>query len=398
MPELRLTNGAVAAIPNPSSGQVLYRDTGLRGFGVRVGIRSKTFFAEGQVNAKTRRITIGRVDLFSAEAARKKALALLAEMAEGTDPIVEERKQTAEGVTVAQAFDEFFAAKPHLAANTVAGYQRTRDLYLRAWRNRHLGDLDKQEVLRKHREISREHGGVSANNAMRHLRSVYNFTAATRDGLPPNPVDVMKQARAWHRERRRSTVIHRHRLPAWWEAVLAEPDVTRHILLVALFTGMRRGEVMQLRWENIDLIGRRLHLPHTKNGEPLELPLCDFLVELFTERQGLTGNSLWVFPGIGKTGHFVEIKKALRRVSKASGVTFTMHDLRRTFITIVESLDVPYYALKRMLNHGADGDVTGGYIVIDSERLRGPVEQVAERILELVGNGGRESSAAKKEA
>jgi hypothetical protein len=46
---------------------------------------------------------------------------------------------------------------------------------------------------------------------------------------------------------------------------------------------------------------------------------------------------------------------------------------------------VPYYALKRLLNHRANSDVTGGYIVVDAERLRGPVQRVADRILELVG-------------
>ena len=70
-------------------------------------------------------------------------------------------------------------------------------------------------------------------------------------------------------------------------------------------------------------------------------------------------------------------------MAQRSGVKFSLHDLRRTFITVAESLDVPHYALKRLLNHRVGGDVTSGYIVFDTERLRGPVEQVAKRILEL---------------
>jgi hypothetical protein len=65
-----------------------------------------------------------------------------------------------------------------------------------------------------------------------------------------------------------------------------------------------------------------------------------------------------------------ETKTFPRRVAKASGVAFTLHDLRRTFITIAESLGTPPYALKRLLNHRVGDDVTGGYIVIDVERLR----------------------------
>ena len=140
---------------------------------------------------------------------------------------------------------------------------------------------------------------------------------------------------------------------------------------------------MALRWENVDLVARTLHLPRTKNGDPLHLPLSSFLVDLLAERKKQAGESPYVFPGPGKQGHLMETKKFLLRVSAGSGVTFTLHDLRRTFITIAESLDVPYYALKRLLNHRANGDVTGGYIVVNAQRLRGPVEQVAARILEL---------------
>ena len=70
-------------------------------------------------------------------------------------------------------------------------------------------------------------------------------------------------------------------------------------------------------------------------------------------------------------------------MTEQSGVRFTLHDLRRNFITVAESLDIPHYALKRLLNHRLTGDVTAGYIVSDPERLRGPVEAVAARILEL---------------
>ena len=385
MRELKFTNTEIAAIPHPASGQMFYRDTQLRGLGLRVGTRTKVYYAEGQANGDTRRVSIGRTDVFTAEAARKKALIYLAEMADGINPNTRKREQEAASITLAKAFEEFFEVKPHLSPVTVTGYTRTVYLYLREWRHKPLNQLTKKMVLNKHQQLTRKHGGVSANNAMRHLRSVYNFTAATDDDFPPNPVDVLKHARAWHREKRRTTVIQRHKLPAWWEAAMDEPDYTRHLLLVALFTGMRRGEVTKLRWENIDLVGRTLHIPNTKNGDPLDLPLSDFLLNMFQERRDQTGGSPWVFPGTGKYGHFIEIKKALKRVSEASGVKFTMHDLRRTFITIAESLDVPYYALKRMLNHRSGGDVTGGYIVIDAERLRGPVEQVSRKILELSG-------------
>ena len=251
-------------------------------------------------------------------------------------------------------------------------------------RKKPINEITRQMVLKRHQELSSEIGKTTANNVMRHLRSVYNFAAATHDEFPPNPVQILTQARAWHREQRRQTLVTALDLPSWWKAIMAEPEHSRDFLLMALFTGMRRGELMARRWDNVDLKARSLHLPKTKNGDALNLPLSTFLVELLTERFERADGSPYVFPGPGKDGHLVETKKFLLRVSAGSGVSFTLHDLRRTFITIAESLDVPYYALKRLLNHRATGDVTGGYIVVNAERLRGPVEQVAKRILELV--------------
>lgn len=383
MPSLRLTRRTIDEIPFAESGQIFYRDTMLSGFGLRVGTKSKVYFAEGQVNRRTRRVTIGRADVFAPDVARKRALAMLGEMADGHDPNAEKRKEQVERITLEMAFLRFFEARSTLSPHTVNGYQRTERLYLKAWRNKPISDITKQMVLTKHRDIAKAHGETTANNAMRHLRSVYNFIAATQDEFPPNPVQILSQARAWYKERRRQTVVTAVDLPAWWKAVMAEPEYSRDFLLTALFTGMRRGELMKLRWENVDLKARTLHLPSTKNGDPLDLPLSEFLSDLLSERWARSNGSPWVFPGPGKSGHLVETKKFLLRVSAGSGVSFTLHDLRRTFITIAESLDVPYYALKRLLNHRANGDVTGGYIVVNAERLRGPVEQVSARILEL---------------
>lgn len=383
MPSLRLTRRAIDELPHPEAGQIFYRDTALPGFGLRVGTQSKVYFAEGQVNGRTRRATIGRADVFAPEIARKKALALLGEMAEGHDPNEQKRTERAADVTLERAFQRFFETRITLSPSTVDSYQRTARLYLKSWAKKPLTELTRQLVLKKHQDIAEKHGEVTANNTMRHLRSVYNFMAATEDDFPPNPVLILSQARAWYRERRRQTVVTALDLPLWWSAVMAEPDYSRDFLLTTLFTGMRRSEVMKLRWDNVDLRSRTLHLPTTKNGDPLNLPLSDFLATLLAERASLAGDSPWVFPGPGKSGHLVETKKFLLRVTAGSGVKFTLHDLRRTFITIAESLDVPHYALKRLLNHRANSDVTGGYIVINAERLRGPVEQVAARILEL---------------
>ncbi len=80
------------------------------------------------------------------------------------------------------------------------------------------------------------------------------------------------------------------------------------------------------------------------------------------------------------------LRYSLGRIQKASGVTFTVHDLRRTFATVAESLDLSSYAVKALLNHSLPKeDVTAGYLRLTPERLRDAMEKVERRILTLAG-------------
>lgn len=81
MPNVRLNKRTIDCLPSPKAGQVLYRDTDLPGFGLRVGTRSKVYFVEGQVDRCSVRTSIGRADVFSPEAARKQAQILPGDMA-----------------------------------------------------------------------------------------------------------------------------------------------------------------------------------------------------------------------------------------------------------------------------------------------------------------------------
>ena len=138
-----------------------------------------------------------------------------------------------------------------------------------------------------------------------------------------------------------------------------------------------------MQWDDVDLVGRTLTVRDTKNREPLVLPLSDFLWEMLAARRETSSEPPWVFPGPGKSGHLSEPKTAVRQVAESSGISFTPHDLRRTFLTTAEGLDIPAYALKRLVNHKSKGDVTAGYIVPDVERLREPMQRISKHILNL---------------
>ena len=87
----------------------------------------------------------------------------------------------------------------------------------------------------------------------------------------------------------------------------------------------------------------------------------------------------------GSAGYIIEPRKQMANVTKASGIHFTVHDLRRSFITIAEGLDISTYALKRLMNHKMSNDITAGYIVADVERLRKPMQQINNYLLKCMG-------------
>jgi integrase len=227
-----------------------------------------------------------------------------------------------------------------------------------------------------------------------------------------NPVKVLSQRRLWHDEKPRREVIPLHGLEAWWKAVQAldsaeveraedgrfaegtaafnsNAETVRDFLIFLLLTGLRRNEAATLKWENVDLKAKMFTIPTTKNKEPHTLPLSDYLFDMLKrrhsgkERETDQVRAPYVFSG--DTGPLAEPKKQIAKVVAASGVPFSSHTLRRTFGTIAESLDIPYLALKRLLNHKVQ-DVTGEhYTVISVERLREPMQKITDFVLKAAG-------------
>jgi integrase len=119
----------------------------------------------------------------------------------------------------------------------------------------------------------------------------------------------------------------------------------------------------------------------TKNREPHVLPLSDYLQDLLIARKTDVSGE-FVFPSrTSASGHLVNGFKQQERVRRISGIYFSLHDLRRTFVTIAESLDISAYAVKRLVNHKMTGDVTAGYISMDIERLRKPMQAITDYML-----------------
>jgi len=216
-----------------------------------------------------------------------------------------------------------------------------------------------------------------AAKTMRIFRAIYNFAEVANEELPRNPAYRLTKLRLWHRGRTRTDYIQPDQMPNWYDAVMNLPtDTGRDYMRLVLFTGMRRSEAASLLWENIDF-GRRIFMvPITKNGDPLVMPMSRFVFDLLRERRSRIQNSDFVFPAESAKGFLQEPKKWVAQVALESGVAVTLHDLRRTFATIAETLNVGQRTIQRLLNHRPGREALTSYIVFGVEQLREPVEKI----------------------
>ena len=386
---MKLTKSVVDNITAPADrDQAFYRDAQLKGFAVRVTTSGvKSFIVEKLVNGKVRRMTIGRYGEITVEQARKEAQKLLGKIATGIDPRAEQKTAELQSLPLTTVFQDYLKARKELKPRTLYDYQNVMNRAFAAWKDKPLLSITKDKVAKLHTSLGETQGEAYANLAMRVLRALFNFAAGQyedaqgRSLITENPVKRLSQTRAWYRVERRQTYIKPYQLAAWYRGLeKMTNDTLRDYLLLLLFTGLRKNEAAQLKWTDVDLKAKTLTIVDTKNRQPHTLPLSDYLFELLVRRQQ-AAHSEYVFPSTGKGGYIVEPRKQTAKVTQDSGVAFTIHDLRRTFITLAESLDISAYAVKRLINHKMTNDVTAGYIVSDVERLRKPMQLITNHLL-----------------
>jgi integrase len=387
---MKLTKTAVDKLPIPEAKPTFYRDDEIRGFGVKVFASGvKTFFLEKRIHGKVRRMTLGRHGELTAEQARKEAVKLAGRIATGGDPVADKARKKLESKSLREAFETYLERRT-LKPQTVFDIRRCMNEVYPDWLDKPMAGITPDRVVKRHREYGQAHSEARSNLAMRYLRAIFNFAAAeytTADGKPViegNPVAKLSQTKSWHRVERRRTVIKPHELGAWVRAVLNLPSTPmRDYFLLVLLTGLRRQEALNLTWSAIDFAGRTLTVFDPKNRRDHTLPLSDYLLDLLVRRRAeAVGDGVFTDRQGRRLSNF---RYAQAVIEKESGVSFCIHDLRRTFATIAESLDIPGYALKRLLNHASGADVTAGYIVATPERLREPMQKITDYVLKTAG-------------
>ncbi len=392
----KITKRYVDELPFPETGQIIYQDSELTGFAIRVTPTKKTFIVNKRVGGQLIRHKIAAYPELTAEQARVEAQKLLGNIAKGLSPKEEQKRKQVGGITLTQAFVDFLAAKTH-KPTTIKDYNQAVYTYLAPFLNKRLTDIRRNDVLTLYQEITKRSPAFS-NLSMRVLRAIFNFAKAKYrldDDTPlilENPVSIISETRTWNRIKRRTRLISIQELPIWYKALMSLPrspdsnvEVIQDYLLFVLFTGLRRNEALGLTWDQVSFHNKTFTVLDTKNHSDHTLPIPQFL-EALLKRRKQCAKSPYLFSALHGQKGLNDPKKVIAKVVKESGVPFSTHDLRRTFITIAESLDIPHYALKRLLNHKANNDVTSGYIINDVERLREPMERVAGKIETLCFN------------
>ena len=398
MLRLTLTKRAVEALEASEKSFIAW-DNKLTGFGVRVqptGIKSFIVnyrAGDGGRKAPNKRIVIGRYGRVTPEKARRLAQELLGRVAAGSDP-AGDRSKAREMPRLAEAFDEYMKINPNRTRKTVTNYRHNLQNCLSDWLGRPLNAITRREVEERFNRITEKHGWATANQTLSMLRSVYRRPCVDQEGLR-NPVELwLVGGGRFHPQRRRRISAPADVLPRWRAGIDAVDfaPVFRDIFLVGLYTGMRLGEIIALRWEKVDLQQCILRVEETKTKNPLELPITRQLAAILERRWSERDDApqhvrMWVFPSSASaSGHLVDVHRFYREIGQVGGTRFWFHGLRNSFITVAErELMLPRSLTKRLVNHARPVDVTEGYAADWTvEQLREPAQRIANRIDDLV--------------
>jgi integrase len=126
------------------------------------------------------------------------------------------------------------------------------------------------------------------------------------------------------------------------------PAHQAEVVLFALATGLRQGNILGLTWDQVDMTRRIVTIEHgeTKNGEALGIPLNDAALGVLTRQWGKHANSVFTFRGRPLRN---ANNRVWRAALKACGIKdFRWHDLRHTWASWLRQNDVPTWVLQEL--------------------------------------------------
>lgn len=330
-----LTAGRIRNI-EPESKRIYVYDTKTPGLRVQVTpAGSKTFQLKTWVkNYGAATISIGSFPKVNVADARKKAASLTGDIADRGREVLDEIREARQEQTFSDFFESWFkdqetAGKRDLVnvrsryknhIEPTIGNKRPSALtskYMVTWFNK----LPNRKKAQGTGTLSRS----TCNRIMEIVSAVFNKKIPV-----VNPTDQIKDFDEQSRER----YLQGDELNRLFEelATPETPQDLRDIVLIALTTGARKMNILSMRWTdlNIDLGSWIIPAEISKSKKTMHVPLIPEAVNILRRRKRIT-SSMFVFPGKGKTGHVVDIRKTWGSLLKRADINeLRFHDLRRT--------------------------------------------------------------------
>jgi integrase len=390
-----LTEKGVEKLTPPGAGRKDHFDALTLGFGVRVSANGfKSYFVITRLKTgKQVRITIGSHAVWNVGDARKRAGALLQEVALGKDPTAKPEPPPAVN-TVAMVCADFINryAKPKNRSWKGAESMLANHI-LPALGDRDIKSIVRADVRKLLANLTGKRGapitGPGVNRVLSLIRRLFGW-AVEEEYMDHSPVEGTK---APAEETERDRVLSDADLVRVWRATEAMGGAAGAYLRLLILTGQRRSEAATMKWADIDFGKAVWTLPRekVKGDRSHDVPLSPQAMTVIGSMPRI-GTSPFVFTGRGNVrdvpvSGFSKIKAAIDDVMAKDGkaiAPWRLHDLRRTAGTGMARLGVPVVTISRVLNH-AEGGVTKIYVrygFLDEKRAA--LEKWANHIEKLV--------------
>ena len=370
----------------------VFWDRQLTGFGIRVyASGAKYYIVQVRGPDGSKRVTVGRHGVLTANQARQRAALIIARIKAGEDPIAAPMALSSpEGPTVAEIAARYL--EKHVAvrckASSASYYRRKIEGYiLPAFGDLPLSAVGREQVAQLHYELRDR--PVLANHVVEILSRL--FTMAEYWGLVPeggNPCRFVTRYRVRRRERF-LTEEEFTRLGS----VLAEAETEGRVMpstvaaiRLLMLTGCRRNEILELQWDDVDLERSEIRLRDTKTG-PRTVPLNPAAVGVLSGLRRVPGNP-WVLPGRQPGRRIASLNEPWLRLRARAGLEdVRLHDLRHSFASRALALGESLPMIARLLGH-AEIQTTARYAHLTREAMNASAARVAASIGEDILRGG----------